>query len=55
MLKNTGMKNKEDNNNIIFRASWFKTLDRWSPELVKEFIDALHNYYNNTEINKFDY
>lgn len=45
------MKNKDDNNNIIFRASWFKTLDRWSPELVKEFIDTLHNYYNNNEIN----
>ena len=45
------MKNKDDNNNIIFRASWFKTLDRWSPELVKEFIDTLHDYYNNTEIN----
>jgi hypothetical protein len=51
MLKHTGMKNKDDNNNIIFRASWFKTLDRWSPELVKEFIDTLHDYYNNIEIN----
>ena len=41
---------KKTDNNIIFRASWFLTLERWSPELVKEFIDALHSYYNNTEI-----
>jgi len=49
MLILFGMK-KTDNNNIVFRASWFKTLERWSPELVKEFICVLHSYYNNTEI-----
>ena len=41
---------KTENNNVIFRSSWFNTLERWSPEMVKEFIDALHSYHNNTEI-----
>jgi hypothetical protein len=40
----------KDNNNIVFRASWFKTLDRWSPELVKEFITVLDCYYHNRPI-----
>ena len=38
----------KENNNIIFRPSWFKTLNRWEPEMVKEFITALDNFYNNT-------
>jgi hypothetical protein len=28
--------------NIIFRRSWFKTLKRWKPEQVSEFINACY-------------
>lgn len=41
---------KEEKNNIIFRASWFKTLNRWQPEMVVEFITALENYYNENPV-----
>lgn len=41
---------KRDNNNIIFRASWFKTLERWEPSMVKEFITALNDFHQDKQL-----
>jgi hypothetical protein len=41
---------KTEKNNVIFRASWFKTLERWSPEMVKELINILHAYSKNEDV-----
>jgi hypothetical protein len=37
-------------NNIVFRPSWFKTLQRWEPNMVYDFIMALNNYNNNLPV-----
>jgi len=49
MLILFGMK-KTDNNNVIFRPSWFNTLERWSPEMIKELMSILHAYSNNEDV-----
>jgi hypothetical protein len=41
---------KTDNNNVIFRASWFNTLERWSPEMIKELMSILHAYSKNEDV-----
>jgi hypothetical protein len=41
---------KTDNNNVIFRPSWFNTLERWSPEMIKELMSILHAYSKNEDV-----
>lgn len=36
--------------NIIFRKSWLKTLNRWQPEQVLSFIKALDNFANDRPV-----
>lgn len=38
-------------NNIIFRPSWFKTLSRWEPDMVVEFLNALNDFNMNQQVN----
>jgi len=41
---------KTDNNNVIFRPSWFNTLERWSPEMIKELMSILHAYSKDEDV-----
>jgi hypothetical protein len=36
--------------NIIFRKSWFRTLSRWEPARVAQFIKLLEDYINDRPI-----
>ena len=38
-------------NTIVFRKSWFKTLERYSPAMVVEFINALNDFSKSNPIN----
>ena len=35
---------------VVFRQSWFKTFNRWKPEMVVEFINALESFMNDEEV-----
>lgn len=48
-LKTLIVMNKKENN-IVFRSSWFKTLKRYTPEMVVEFLNALESYSNNEPV-----
>jgi hypothetical protein len=38
-------------NTIVFRQSWFKTLKRYTPEMVVEFMNALDDFSKSNPIN----
>jgi len=50
ILFTKNLKTDMKENNIIFRASWFKTLKRYTPEMVVEFLNALESYSNNEPV-----
>jgi hypothetical protein len=41
--------------NIIFRKSWFKTLKRWEPKKVYEFLLVLERFNDKKELDLPDY
>jgi hypothetical protein len=41
--------------NIIFRKSWFKTLKRWEPKKVYEFLLVLERFSDKKELDLPDY